>query len=272
MRALLLIPLLLACAPPPKEAPPDAPAPTSAPGSAPGVEADPEPEDDGGPWLSEAGADAHPDERIAARHILVSWEGALRANGVRRSRAEARTLAEELRRRLVAGEDFATLARTYSDDPATGKRGGALGAFGHGVMQREFEDAAFALSPGTLSDLVETPFGFHLIERQELIEARLAEIVVRWDAVGEDGTPRPREATRALAEQAAARLADGEPFARVASALSEGPAGPWGGELGWFQEGQLSPTLDQAAFALKPGKSSPIVESALGLHILHRLE
>jgi len=75
--------------------------------------------------------------------------------------------AHDLRARLDAGEEFASLAREYSEDLATRDDGGDLGWFGRGEMPQEFEDAAFALEVGQISEPVQTQFGYHLIELAE---------------------------------------------------------------------------------------------------------
>lgn len=81
-----------------------------------------------------------------------------------RDDAAALALAQELRDRLLAGEDFAALAEEYSDDPGSGAQGGDLGWFGRGMMVAPFEEAAFSLEPGQVSEPVRTDFGYHLIE------------------------------------------------------------------------------------------------------------
>ncbi|MEZ4682127.1 MAG: peptidylprolyl isomerase [Caldilineaceae bacterium] len=91
---------------------------------------------------------------------------------VERTDAEARAFAEELRQRILAGEDFATLAEQYSDDTGSGANGGDLGWFGHGAMVSQFDEAAFNLEIGEISEPIKTQFGYHIIEVLEKDENR----------------------------------------------------------------------------------------------------
>ena len=75
--------------------------------------------------------------------------------------------------RARAGEDFAALAREFSDDYATRQAGGDTGFFHRGQMAPAFEEAAFALQPGEISDVVETSFGVHIIKLEERQEEEL---------------------------------------------------------------------------------------------------
>ncbi len=84
-------------------------------------------------------------------------------------RDRVRTQLAELRERVIKGEKFSMLATLYSQDPGSAKKGGELGFFSRGDMVGEFESAAFALKPGEVSPIIETQYGFHIIQ---LIERR----------------------------------------------------------------------------------------------------
>jgi parvulin-like peptidyl-prolyl isomerase len=115
-----------------------------------------------------AAAEAPGADQIGASHILVAYQGATRAKPtVTRTKDEARALALSLAVRAhEPGTDFSKLARDSSDGPS-GIEGGALPKFGRQQMVKPFSDAAFALQPGQISDVVETNFGFHIIKRTE---------------------------------------------------------------------------------------------------------
>ena len=76
--------------------------------------------------------------------------------------------ADAILQRIRAGEDFATLARQYSEDPGSRNSGGEY-IFGRGKMVPEFEAAAFSLEPGEVSDIIQTRFGYHIIKTEEYI-------------------------------------------------------------------------------------------------------
>lgn len=107
-----------------------------------------------------------PVEEVHARHILVMHDASARKPPtVTRTKAEAKKLIDEIAAKLKAKDaDFAALAQQYSDCPSK-MRGGDLGAFPRGRMSPEFEKAAFALAENAISDVVETEFGYHIIQR-----------------------------------------------------------------------------------------------------------
>ncbi|MCL4118589.1 UNVERIFIED_CONTAM: hypothetical protein GTU68_006472 [Idotea baltica] len=106
-----------------------------------------------------------PPRKVSARHILIQYKGSTRADGsITRTQEEAKTRIDEVVAKLKAGEDFATLAKEYSDGPS-GPKGGDLGEFPEGAMHPAFNDSVFGLEVDGTSDIVETPFGYHVIYR-----------------------------------------------------------------------------------------------------------
>lgn len=113
--------------------------------------------------------DAHKNdyEQIRARHILIRASGSpspVQPGKKELSDAEALAKAQEIRKKLADGGDFAALASAESDDTGSQKNGGELNFFHRGQMVAPFEQAAFALNVGQISDPVKTPFGYHIIK------------------------------------------------------------------------------------------------------------
>ena len=107
-------------------------------------------------------------DAIAAQHVLVAYKGADKApKGVTRSKADAKKRAEEVAAKAKSGSDFSALVAEYSDDPAAKERQGSVGKFTREKMAKPFSDAAFALKVDQTSEPVETPFGFHVIKRNQ---------------------------------------------------------------------------------------------------------
>jgi peptidyl-prolyl cis-trans isomerase D len=195
------------------------------------------------------------EEEACASHILVRVQA--EGGGEGRPDAEARERAQVLLDQVRAGADFAALARQSSEDPGSAASGGDLGCFGPGRMVPEFDDAAFALEPGQVSDLVKTSFGYHVIRLASRRESRvqpLAEVKERVRAAVTD------RKVRDLGEQKAQALADalsrGKSLEQAAAAeglvvqrsdaFARGEAPPV----------LASPTLLAKVFELKAGQAS----------------
>ncbi|MEW5726258.1 MAG: peptidylprolyl isomerase [Pseudomonadota bacterium] len=103
--------------------------------------------------------------QVRASHILLMYKGSMRSMADR-SKDEALATVTRLKQEVEAGSDFAELAKRHSDCPS-GQEGGDLGYFGRGQMVPEFEEAAFKLQPGQVSEVIETAFGYHIIQRTD---------------------------------------------------------------------------------------------------------
>jgi parvulin-like peptidyl-prolyl isomerase len=116
-----------------------------------------------------ASASASPaPDTIIAQHILVAYRSARRApKGVTRSKADAKARAGEALAKIRSGTTFEDAVSEYSDDAGSADRMGSVGKFHRDQMDPAFSAAAFALRVGQVSDIVETPFGFHIIKRTQ---------------------------------------------------------------------------------------------------------
>jgi peptidyl-prolyl cis-trans isomerase C len=110
-------------------------------------------------------------EQVTASHILISTDSLTTDE----EKADALARTQAIREELIEGADFATMAQEKSEGPS-GPRGGDLGTFGRGQMVGPFEEAAFALEPGVISEIVETQFGYHIILVTDKQQADLAPI------------------------------------------------------------------------------------------------
>lgn len=111
---------------------------------------------------------ANEPEKVGVRHVLVKYKGAKNAaETIARSREEACLRALEARDKVLGGADFDAIVSEYSDEAGAAGRRGSLGTLPRSELAPPFADAAFELTVGQMSDVVETDFGFHLILRNE---------------------------------------------------------------------------------------------------------
>jgi peptidyl-prolyl cis-trans isomerase SurA len=149
---------------------------------------------------------------ISFRQIVIAPHASPQAKA--RTRAQADSIVLELRR----GADFATAARRFSQDPGSKDQGGSLNWFRRGVMVPEFERVAFSLKPGVVSDPVESPFGFHIIQVERVqpgeVQARHILLIPDIDSVHVDSA-------RALADSVRRLIMRGAPFDSLQRALHD---------------------------------------------------
>ena len=132
--------------------------------------------------------------------------------------AQARALAESLKIVVRHGGNFAEVAKAFSADSASRSQGGDLGWFRRGVMVKNFEEVAFHLKPGQISDVVQTPFGYHIIQVERI---QPAEIQARHVLIQPRISPAQLEITRRLADSVWKALAAGAPFDALAHHYSD---------------------------------------------------
>lgn len=173
----------------------------------------------------------------------------------------------DIRERILAGEKFATLARIYSEDPGSARRGGELGMASKSIFWPAFSDAAMSLKPGVISQIVETPDGFHLIEvlekKGDMFNAR--HILMKPQYTSDD----MEKAFKTLDSLRTELVNGAVTFPLAARFYSEDPATRTnGGQMAdpntgssYFEVDQLKPQDYRAIRDLKEGEISEPVES-----------
>lgn len=112
-------------------------------------------------------------EQVRASHVLIGTQDQVTGAELTEEQKKAkRKVADDIRKRAAAGEDFAKLAKEYSDDPGSKDNGGEY-TFPRGKMVAAFEAAAFSLNTNQVSDVVETQFGYHIIKLSEKLPAKM---------------------------------------------------------------------------------------------------
>lgn len=196
-------------------------------------------------------------KEVKARHILFR----LPQEAAPEQEEEVKARAAEVLAQARQGKDFAELAKQYSEGP-TRESGGDLGYFSRGRMVKDFEDAAFALGKGEISDLVRTPFGYHIIKVEDIREARTKPLEEVRAQILE--TLRQNARTD-LAHEKGLSLMDQMPYdVNLEEYASEHKLKT--GETGLFSQDQPIPelggdlSLRESLFALEPGQTSELVE------------
>ena len=170
--------------------------------------------------------------------------------------------------RLASGEDFAALARQFSEDPGSAANGGEIGFVSRGTLVKEFEETAFALEEGEISDIVQTQFGFHIIQ---LLERQGERINVRHILI--QLRPKASDEQRVVEELQNIRetvLAGDSAFEDLALKYSDDPnVEKDRGHLGTFEEGGFQiKEFETAIRNLNPGDISEPFKTEFGYHIV----
>jgi peptidyl-prolyl cis-trans isomerase D len=206
-------------------------------------------------------------EEVRARHILIKLPPA----ADEKARAAARTKAEDVLAKVKKGADFAKLAQDVSEDAGTASKGGDLGLFSRGHMVPAFDAAAFALEPGAVSDVVETPFGFHIIKVEEKLPGGQKPLdAVRDEIVKTLTAEKGLELARKQAESDRRDVVHGKSLTDVAgSRIKESP--PFAATEEIPGVGRVKAFSD-AAFALGPNQPSDLIEADDAVYLLEPVE
>jgi peptidyl-prolyl cis-trans isomerase D len=220
------------------------------------------------------------EKKVKARHILIAYKEARAAAGdaAKRTKEEAKALAQKVAAEAKGKSgEFAKLAEKYTDDPSGKTKGGDLGFFKKDQMVKEFSDVAFAMQPGQVSNVVESPFGFHIIKVETVQEAKSVPLEEAKKEIAEKLIARDRKPA-ILAEKVKA----------LQAALKEGKGQDLMQELGvaWKETGDFNlgsrvipgglgsdKAVRQAIAGLKnPGDMTPDAINVNGVQYILRLK
>ena len=198
-------------------------------------------------------------EQARASHILLKTEG--------KDDAAVKKQAEDLLAKVKAGGDFAALATQFSEDEASKAKGGDLDFFGKGQMVPEFEQAAFKLEPGQISDLVKTSYGYHIIKMVEKKPASTRSLEeVRAQIEDQLKWERAQAEAQRRADSLSGKLQKPADLDTVAR-----PAGLTVSETGFFAREDpiaglgMAPAVAQQAFTLNEGQVSDAIRTPQGI-------
>jgi peptidyl-prolyl cis-trans isomerase SurA len=182
--------------------------------------------------------------------------------------------ATDIRTRVAGGEPFEKVARSASDDQTVMINGGNLGYFSAFQMIMPFEDAAYNLKPGAISNPVRTPYGYHIIKvtdkRKSKGRIRVAHIMKSVQPIGGKEEKESESEINRIYDE----LRKGSSFSELAKIYSDHKESALnGGILDWFVSGEVIPEFSEAAFSISDtGQYSKPVRSLYGWHIIKLLE
>lgn len=209
-------------------------------------------------------------ENVEASHILIR----LQPDATQEQVTDAYNRAERARQRVLDGEAFDKVAREVSEDPSVAQNGGYLGFFTAMQMIRPFENAAYNLKVGEISEPVRTDFGYHVIKvsgrRPDIGKVLVAHI---FKYLPQDASKEKQQQVEAQMDSIYNVLQQGGDFAELAKSFSEdrGTAAR-GGELPWIGLHQTVKDFEDIAFSLKKDEISKPFHSPNGMHIVKLID
>lgn len=188
------------------------------------------------------------------------------------ARAKAKATIDGLYQRILRGEDFAQIAREYSEDPSA-EIGGSLGKLNlSDLSNRAFADAAAALAVGEVSEPVLTPFGYHLIQVTG-VDSTTGEVELRHILVRVTAEELDIQEVFATANDVHRQLVEGAPFDSMAVRHStDASTASKGGDLGWLKADDLPEFFQDVLEGLSDGEISPVLREPSGFRIVKLIE
>lgn len=204
---------------------------------------------------------------VDVSHIMV--ERAFGAAGEAK-----KAFLDSLRNEIVSGRaDFATVADTYSIDPAAKRNHGHMGYIVSGAFPYTFEDAAYTTAVGDISPVIETPFGYHIVKvndsRPTKGRVKVQHILKLTRGLSDEEKAERKAQIDSIYEV----LKNGGDFSEIARKESDDTGSARnGGTLDWFSTGRMVPEFEAASFALANGEISEPFATTYGYHIVKRLD
>lgn len=201
---------------------------------------------------------------VDAYHIMFFKKGNAKVN------KELRQRMDSIRTELLKGADFGEMAAKYSEDRGSKHRGGHMNYIQAGQYPYSFEVVDFALPEGEISEVVESPVGYHVLKGGKSRPARGKVKVAHILRLAQ--TPEQRPAAKAAIDSLyKIAIQDPAKFAELATANSEDPGSArQGGNLPWFGSGEMVAEFDSVAFAMPKGTISEPFATSYGYHIIYK--
>jgi peptidyl-prolyl cis-trans isomerase SurA len=220
--------------------------------------------------------------RVALAQILISFQGAMNQPfGVSRTKEEAKTRAEEAKAMARKPETlWEDAVDAFSDAPDAMVNGGKMGILDEHQRRNAGKyaamgDAVFGMEIDQVSEVVESPLGYHVVTRTEIIEYAVSHILVEYQGSksGRTGITRTKEEAKARAKEALARArAKNADFAALAKEYSDDRSRRKGGDLGVLVSGEIEfgPEFEHALETMKIGEITGPAETEWGFHVIRR--
>ena len=207
-------------------------------------------------------------EKVPASHIMIFKAPSAEAN------ATAVAKLDSIRNVVMAGGDFAEMARLYSQDRGSNSRGGSLGYITAGRYPYTFELTAYSIKPGEVSEVIESPVAYHIVKTGDHRPARGTVRASHILIMDQKGTPEESAARKARIDSIYEVLkASPSKFEDMAMRYSDDKGSArQGGLLQWFGSGMMVQEFDSVAFALPVGQISEPFRTQFGWHIINKID